>query len=216
MEVFQESIPSEVWDFVKRNTSNIVKAGILALIIWRFIKKNKKKESFEEASFSIKPFLDIANDLNSINDVTNWVKKNNLDKEGHCQNIAALYAYVDGSTKGITTKGHIAFIKNDKVYDLLRFNKVPVDVKEWKAKYPDYEIKTLIPLKTRESYSERLNKLLETKLLNIGTKVSFIDSNGEKQVGKIKYYNKNQSGDYSVDVNGSIYHNIQITKVKEI
>jgi len=102
MDTFKENIPSEVWAFVKKHTNSMITAGILALVIWNFLKKNKKKESI----------------------------------------------------------------------------------------------------------SERINKLLEIKVLNIGTKVSFKDANGTKKIGKIKFYNRKQSGDYSVDVNGTTYHNI--------
>lgn len=46
---FEESlIPKFVWDFVKKNTSSIITAGILALIIWNFLKKKKISESLKE------------------------------------------------------------------------------------------------------------------------------------------------------------------------
>ncbi len=49
MNSLQEStIPSFVWDFVKKNTSNIITAGILALIIWNFVNK-RQKESYTDS-----------------------------------------------------------------------------------------------------------------------------------------------------------------------
>jgi len=46
---FEEaSIPSTVWAFAKKNTGSLMTAGILAFIIWQFLKKNKVQESYDK------------------------------------------------------------------------------------------------------------------------------------------------------------------------
>jgi len=43
-QTFEESlIPSYVWDFAKKHAGGLVAAGILAFIIWQFLKKRKKE-----------------------------------------------------------------------------------------------------------------------------------------------------------------------------
>ena len=100
-----------------------------------------------EASFNIKPFLDVADKLKSLDEVTGWVKQNNFDKHGHCQNIAALYAYVANKFTGIATGGHVAFLHNDKVYDPIYFKEVPTTKKQWQDKFPNNKEVNLIKLK---------------------------------------------------------------------
>jgi len=41
-------IPDSVWKFAKANTKSMVAAGILALIIWGYMKKNKKESVMSE------------------------------------------------------------------------------------------------------------------------------------------------------------------------
>ena len=106
----------------------------------------KEKLNFLEASFNIKPFLEVADKLKSLDEVTRWVKQNNFDKHGHCQNIAALYAYVANKFTGIATGGHVAFLDGDKVYDPIYFN-TPVDVEMWQDKFKVNKKVNLIRLK---------------------------------------------------------------------
>ena len=53
MEYKESSIPKFVWDFVKKHTSSIIVAGILAMIIWGYMKKHQKE------SFTIIERLDV-------------------------------------------------------------------------------------------------------------------------------------------------------------
>jgi len=61
--MFEESmIPKFVWDFAKRHTGSIVLAGILAMVIWGFMKKHRSKikENIES-----KPGQDLSTFLNN-------------------------------------------------------------------------------------------------------------------------------------------------------
>ena len=117
--------------------------------------------NLSEASFDIKPFLKIKDELKSLDEVTRWVKSNNYNKHGYCQTIAALYDYIKPG-KGIATRGHIAYIDGNNVYDPINFNNV-VSKDEWVKKFPDYEIKNLIKMKREgfmmKSIIEQLQKL---------------------------------------------------------
>ena len=110
-------------------------------------KLKKLYESFKEASFEIRPFLDIKNKLSNVNEVTEWVRGKHYDKHGYCQTIAALYDYVDnGKGKGIMSFGHVAYIDGNKVYDPINFSRVPVEVEEWKKKFPINQTGNLITM----------------------------------------------------------------------
>jgi len=151
-----------------------------------------KKESFSErldnlyeASFDIKPFLDIANDLHSLDAVTKWVKQNHYNVHGHCQNIAALYAYVENKFTAISTSGHIAFKLGDKIYDPIYFSQVPTSVEIWQKKFPVNENKTLIKLKHKESITIPINVgdiVLGGKFKNKKTVVKSIGKNDKGEV----------------------------------
>ena len=103
----------------------------------------------EEASFNIRPFLQVADSFSRVNEVTEWLSGNTqLLRHGHCQNIAALYAHVDGSRVGVSALGHVAFFRNGLVYDPIFFpNKTPLSYDEWSLKFPVNEKVLLIKLK---------------------------------------------------------------------
>jgi len=50
MEYTESMIPDFVWKFVKKHTTSMIVAGILAMIVWGYLKKHKDKikESFGE------------------------------------------------------------------------------------------------------------------------------------------------------------------------
>ena len=147
-----------------------------------------KKENINilyEASFNIKPFLDIADSLNSLDEVTKWVKQNHLNVHGHCQNIAALYAYVSNKFTAISTPGHIAFKLNNKVYDPINFNTVPVDLDVWEKKFSNNELKTPIKLKMKEDITLPINvgdTVLGGKFKNKKVLVKSIDKNDKGDI----------------------------------
>lgn len=109
----------------------------------------ERLSKLREASFDIKPFLQVADSLSSLDDVTRWLGENlHLVRHGHCQNIAALYGHVVNSREGVGAPGHVAFIQGGLVYDPIYFpNKTPVGFEEWSNKFPVNEKVTLIKLK---------------------------------------------------------------------
>jgi len=101
----------------------------------------------QEASFNIKPFLDVKDKIRNIDEVTRWVKEKGFNKHGYCQSIAALYNYVDnGRGQGMAAPGHVAYLRGDKVYDPITFSSVPVSRSEWEKKFPKNNVVRLIRL----------------------------------------------------------------------
>ena len=121
---------------------------------------NNEKIVSKEATFkNINKYIQKADDLKTLSDVTKFVYDNKLNKEGECQNISALYGYVDNSNKGISTVGHVAFVKGTKVYDPIRFKKVPIDIKEWKNKYKNNKDVKIISLKKPKKPEQKTSEL---------------------------------------------------------
>jgi hypothetical protein len=93
-----------------------------------------------EASTNIKPFVDIADSLKSLDEVTSWVKNNGYNKHGYCQSVTALYNYVKPA-KAIMAPGHIAYLDGENVYDPIAFNG-KVSLIEWQKRFPKNKITT--------------------------------------------------------------------------
>jgi len=99
-----------------------------------------KQFFLREASTIIKPFVDIADSLKSLDEVTRWVKQNGYDKHGYCQSIVALYNHVK-TGKAIMAPGHIAYLDDETVYDPIAFNG-KVLLAKWQKKFPKNKITT--------------------------------------------------------------------------
>jgi len=69
MTIYNESISADVWAFVKKHTGSMIAAGILAMIISNYIKKNKKKESISERLEKLYKvtFIDVKDNVKSLN-----------------------------------------------------------------------------------------------------------------------------------------------------
>lgn len=77
MEEFQEAlIPDFIWKFVKKIASSPVKAGILALIISRYVMKSDKKENYMERLDSLQESWRSIGSNPKANKVSRWQNKN--------------------------------------------------------------------------------------------------------------------------------------------
>jgi len=125
---FQESlIPKFVWDFVKKVIKNPITAGILALIIWNYIKnkdlkKGVKKESvedfFTEEEFNnlIDSLYSEDNTMDNSGDVLTTVIPNDK-KEG--QQSLGNYSQNDFVRKGNKIVSKISSVKDSNEYSFI-------------------------------------------------------------------------------------------------
>ena len=105
----------------------------------------KLKEISKTNLQDINLIRDNKKELTSLKQVTDFIKKYNLAKEGLCQNLASLYYKANKEKgEGISTIGHVAYLFEGMVYDPIRFNTLPVSLKVWKEKFKKNKIVKLI------------------------------------------------------------------------
>ena len=133
MEFKESSIPKFVWDFVKKYSKSIITAGILALIIWNFLKRKGVKENY--MGYNLESVLTEALNIDSlehfkfseedgIKDKTKWKKALVLFKQKQNKNpssssdyalVTSIYQKMGGEFNyDEIKKENLSLVKGDK------------------------------------------------------------------------------------------------------
>jgi len=110
----ESSIPSYVWSFAKKHSGSLMAAGILAFIIWQYLKKHQSDEGYSKIDVLSEAILKEDNDMSNSGDVvgTKMIKKDE-DKQTELSQYEVKF-YIRSADDKLDKKGTETVTAEDK------------------------------------------------------------------------------------------------------